>query len=73
MSDDEINEGWKFLFDGKSSSGWKSAGGKSFPRHGWEMAYLAISLGGAIGELWDQDGLLPVSYKHLTLPTNDLV
>ncbi|MEB3293462.1 MAG: DUF3318 domain-containing protein [Synechococcales bacterium] len=28
------------------------------PRDGWEMAALAIGLGGAVGELWVQDGLL---------------
>ena len=28
------------------------------PRDGWEMAALAIGIGGAIGELWVQDGLL---------------
>ncbi|MEG4232014.1 DUF3318 domain-containing protein [Microcoleus sp. Pol11C3] len=27
-------------------------------RDGWEMAALAIGLGGAVGELWVQDGLL---------------
>lgn len=27
-------------------------------REGWEMAALAIGLGGAVGELWVQDGLL---------------
>lgn len=30
------------------------------PRDGWEMAALAIGLGGAVGELWVQDGLLLV-------------
>ncbi len=30
----------------------------TIPRDGWEMAALAIGLGGAIGELWVQDGLL---------------
>ncbi len=30
----------------------------SVPREGWEMAALAIGLGGAVGELWVQDGLL---------------
>jgi Protein of unknown function (DUF3318) len=30
----------------------------SVPRDGWEMAALAIGLGGAVGELWVQDGLL---------------
>ena len=30
----------------------------TIPRDGWEMAALAIGLGGAVGELWVQDGLL---------------
>jgi hypothetical protein len=30
----------------------------AIPREGWEMAALAIGLGGAVGELWVQDGLL---------------
>lgn len=30
----------------------------TIPREGWEMAALAIGLGGAVGELWVQDGLL---------------
>lgn len=32
----------------------------TIPRDGWEMAALAIGLGGATGELWVQDGLLLV-------------
>ncbi|GGA37438.1 MULTISPECIES: DUF3318 domain-containing protein [unclassified Okeania] len=32
----------------------------TIPRDGWEMAALAIGLGGAVGELWVQDGLLLV-------------
>jgi len=32
--------------------------GDTIPREGWEMAALAIGLGGAVGELWVQDGLL---------------
>lgn len=30
----------------------------TMPKDGWEMAALAIGLGGAVGELWVQDGLL---------------
>jgi hypothetical protein len=30
----------------------------TIPREGWEMAALAIGLGGAVGELWVRDGLL---------------
>jgi hypothetical protein len=32
----------------------------TIPRDGWEMAALAIGLGGAVGELWVRDGLLLV-------------
>jgi hypothetical protein len=30
----------------------------TIPKEGWEMAALAIGLGGAVGELWVQDALL---------------
>ncbi len=30
----------------------------TIPKEGWEMAALAIGLGGAVGELWVQDGIL---------------
>lgn len=30
----------------------------TIPKDGWEMAALAIGLGGAVGELWVKDGLL---------------
>jgi hypothetical protein len=33
---------------------------ETIPRDGWEMAALAIGLGGAVGELWVRDGLLLV-------------
>jgi Protein of unknown function (DUF3318) len=32
----------------------------TIPKEGWEMAALAIGLGGAVGELWVQDGVLLV-------------
>ena len=38
----------------------------AIPRDGWEMAALAIGLGGAIGELWVQDGLLLLLALGLT-------
>ena len=28
-------DGWKLLFDGETSQGWKSARGESFPEQGW--------------------------------------
>ena len=37
LSDYEIKRGWKFLFDGKSSNGWRSAKGNDFPNKGWNI------------------------------------
>ena len=37
LSDYEINRGWKFLFDGKTSNGWRSAKGNDFPNKGWNI------------------------------------
>ena len=37
LSDAEKQQGFKLLFDGKSTNGWKSAGGETFPAQGWEV------------------------------------
>ena len=50
-----------FALDHRNLLFWHEVGkiqNDSIPRDGWEMAALAIGLGGAIGELWVQDGLL---------------
>jgi hypothetical protein len=36
LSDYEKQHGWKLLFDGKSSAGWRSAKGGAFPANGWK-------------------------------------
>ena len=55
-------EQWEELAqDHKNMLFWHEVGriqNDTIPRDGWEMAALAIGLGGAIGELWVQDGLL---------------
>ncbi|WP_375438396.1 DUF1080 domain-containing protein [uncultured Hymenobacter sp.] len=33
----EKEHGWKLLFDGKSSTGWRSAKGTAFPTKGWQV------------------------------------
>jgi hypothetical protein len=35
LSDNEKRDGWKLLFDGFSSTGWRGAGKVSFPDSGW--------------------------------------
>ena len=55
-------EQWdNFAIDHRNLLFWHEVGkiqNDTIPRDGWEMAALAIGLGGAIGELWVQDGLL---------------
>jgi hypothetical protein len=37
LSDYEKQHGWKLLFDGKTSQGWRSAKGSAFPAQGWQV------------------------------------
>ena len=37
LTDFELKSGWKLLFDGESSKGWKGAYKDSFPAKGWEI------------------------------------
>jgi len=34
----ERRQGWRLLFDGQTSTGWRSAKGPAFPNHGWQIA-----------------------------------
>ena len=57
----DLDQWDNFAIDHRNLLFWHEVGkiqNDAIPRDGWEMAALAIGLGGAIGELWVQDGLL---------------
>ena len=57
----DLDEWDNFAIDHRNLLFWHEVGkiqNDTIPRDGWEMEALAIGLGGAIGELWVQDGLL---------------
>ncbi len=37
LTDNEIRKGWRMLWDGKTSNGWRSARAENFPQKGWTM------------------------------------
>jgi hypothetical protein len=40
----EIKNGWRLLFDGSTTKGWRSARSDSFPEKGWEIKDAAINV-----------------------------
>ena len=65
----DLDEWDNFAIDHRNLLFWHEVGkiqNDAIPRDGWEMAALAIGLGGAIGELWVQDGILLLLALGLT-------
>ena len=46
----ERRQGWRLLFDGTTSTGWRSAKGPAFPTHGWQIADGALTTLAADGK-----------------------
>ena len=44
VSDTEKKQGYKLLFDGKTTNGWKSANAEQFPAKGWEVKSGILSI-----------------------------
>ncbi|MCF8380291.1 MAG: DUF1080 domain-containing protein [Bacteroidales bacterium] len=44
LTEDEVAEGWKLLFDGVSSKGWRKAYADAFPEKGWSIENGMISV-----------------------------
>ncbi len=50
LTDAERAAGWRMLWDGQTSRGWRSVKGADFPAAGWSMADGALTVFGAKGE-----------------------
>lgn len=50
ISAEEKAAGWKLLWDGKTSEGWRSARGPEFPKSGWKMEDGILSISKSGGE-----------------------
>ncbi len=60
LSDEEKSGGWKLLFDGKSTTGWRAIGKQEFPAKGWvvedgTLKHIAKAGGGDIVTAEDYD------------------
>jgi hypothetical protein len=57
LTPDEEKEGWRLLFDGKSTMGWRQFGKESFPTNGWvvEKGLLHLQAGPGGGDIVHKD------------------
>jgi len=44
LTQNEIRKGWRLLWDGKSSQGWRGAKSAEFPKNGWEIQDGVLSV-----------------------------
>jgi hypothetical protein len=44
LTDSEKQQGWKLLFDGSTTNGWRGAYKERFPDHGWEIKDGVLSI-----------------------------
>ena len=49
LTEAEKQGGWRLLWDGKTTEGWRSAKGDKFPDHGWHIKDGVLTVEGAAG------------------------
>ena len=50
LTEQEISEGWKLLWDGKTAEGWRGARLSTFPEKGWTMENGILKVNPGKGE-----------------------
>jgi hypothetical protein len=65
LTDKEVKEGWKLLFDGKSGANWMNAKSKTFPAKGWIIKDGTLTVTSETGTQWKE---LVATSKFKTSP-----
>ena len=64
LTDKQIEEGWKFIFDGVSSNGWIGANSDEFPKKGWKINNGVLTVLSADGQESANGGDLITKEKY---------
>ena len=73
----EKNDGWRLLFDGTTSNGWRSAKGNIFPAVGWSINNGMLSVADSEGKeatnggdivTWEQFSAFDLSFEFMLAP-----
>jgi len=64
ISDEEIAAGWKLLWDGNTTEGWRGAKLTTFPANGWKIDKGALTVLGAIGAESGNGGDIVTAKKY---------
>lgn len=68
LTDKEVKEGWKLLFDGKSGANWMNAKSKKFPSTGWSIKDGILTVNSGTGTQNTGGDIVTVNkYKNFEL------
>jgi len=69
LTEREIEDGWKLLWDGSTSNGWKSAKGSDFPEKGWIInnGVLSVESSGGAESAFGGDIVTAQRYSNFIL------
>ena len=69
LTDNQIEEGWEFIFDGKSSDGWIGVNSDEFPNKGWKINNGVLTVLSADGQESENGGdiITKEKYKNFEL------
>jgi hypothetical protein len=73
LTNKEIKDGWKLLWDGKTFAGWRSYNGPSFPASGWEIKDGVLTVLPPTGQTKSGGDIITIdTYKNFELSVDFL-